>query len=1472
MTGDGSADLVRVTGGGVTVWHYLGNGRWAEPMLMQNPPNLPFDVQPQRLFLSDIDGDGCADLIYLDANCVRYWINQCGVRFEEERTIDHIPTGQINRLRIADMRGSGTAGLLWTMPDVTRNRATYFYLDFSGGGKPYLLNKIDNGVGRITEVEYSTSAREAAGSTQKAYLPVVIPVVTRMVITDAATGASTTTNYRYHDGYYDGILREFGGFGRVDEDTLGDAFVPTLRTTTWFHNGRASEAQSTPIILTERKRLRAVRGRIFRQERYMPDDSPLSDNPFDRREQTWRVDTLETAGGTVYLPRLETVTRSTLEREPDVAGQIVTTNTAWDEHGNVTDTLEVSTTHGKTQQSLRTHIDFANDAAGRFLSRAWRVRQFDADDTLIADTITLYDGQAEGAVGAQGLTTTRSHLVLTDALVNDVYGSNVPDFAALSYFRRDDVAGWWVDQAKYERIDGADGLHGNVTNAKGAMIRFDFDANKTYPTRIVDPVGNETLVEHDYRICRVAKLTEASGATRLTQYDSLARLIASAEPGASAEQPTLRYTYETGNVPVTVTTLLFPTATVDQPIQRRDLFDGMGRLLEQRVRHADAEVIETGYLYGVRGLPVRQFLARVATSEHFAVAEDALHHTLHYDALGRLVRHQNADGSVRTYTYGALSVEERDEEDNAPDSPHFGTPTRRLFDATGRVHTVEYHTHAAIVRSNYEYDVKGNLITYTDALGNRVRFWYDLLGRTLRVERPEQTTLTVYDAVGNAVDSWGRDEQHVHREYDLCNRVASISYGEAIVHYSYHDAGTLPVEAGQYTAGGRCFRIDDESGTTWLDYDQSGRIATKKIRPVESDQTHEINYRYRADQQLESLVYPDNGSGRREVTYEYDLVGRLQRVPELIDAIEYDLSNRRTRVRHANGVEQAWEYAPTTQRLTAIRLEDQTDSAIHELHYETDLVGNIIRIISPDAKYTADYVYDGVYQLVSARTNVGESWQYSYDAAGNLTLKSDVGSYHYGENGAAATCLTSAGADVYAYTSQGQIANAPFGACIYDALGNLRRITQTDGASVDYVYNHSGERSWVHGNGIDIRTPDMLFNIEAGAMVLNLFDGQGVVARQYTNGEVLFLHPDHLGGLAVVTAQNGSVVNRLRYDPFGKVIENVGGGTPQPIGFTGGAFDSWSNLLYLTSRYYSPMLGRFISPDPIVARVDDPLTWASYTYCRNNPLLYVDPSGRGLLGILIGAVAIVGLVAVVVITGGSAAVIVGVVAGMIIGGVVGGLAAKAKGGDFEDIVTGALVGAAIGGWAALASVYAGPGTAAKLGLEGFWGGVVSGGINGAINGTGMGLTTGYAGGRGSLDDVVKKTLVGAFVGLVTGAILGALLYKQPSPKSLRERLSDQIKGVTQGPTDTADLRSWLTWLDNTRSLPGNLLNTVKSYALEQALPYATTQVGQVVVTNVIAGAYSLDYERDTIEDIGGALVLKEVGVPLSGLLLNKALS
>jgi RHS repeat-associated protein len=118
---------------------------------------------------------------------------------------------------------------------------------------------------------------------------------------------------------------------------------------------------------------------------------------------------------------------------------------------------------------------------------------------------------------------------------------------------------------------------------------------------------------------------------------------------------------------------------------------------------------------------------------------------------------------------------------------------------------------------------------------------------------------------------------------------------------------------------------------------------------------------------------------------------------------------------------------------------------------------------------------------------------------------------------------------------------------------------------------------------------------------------------------VEYVVTDALGNVRVITDEQGNVVERHDYLPFGEecltgpCASNPGGGAGQPRKFTGKERDAETGLDYFGARYYGSKIGRFTTVDPVYTwneNLLDPQRWNRYAYARNNPLRYVDPDGK----------------------------------------------------------------------------------------------------------------------------------------------------------------------------------------------------------------------------------------------------------------------
>ena len=353
MSGDGLTDLVRVRNGEICYWPNLGYGRFGVKVTMSRSPWLDsadlFDQR--RVRLADIDGSGATDLIYLGTDGVTLYSNQSGNSWSAAHRLAPFPrVDQLSSVFAVDLLGNGTACLVWSSPLPGDTSRPMRYIDLMGGQKPHLLVRTSNNLGAEMRLTYASSTRfyladKEAGAPWITRLPFPVHVVERVETYDHISGSRFVTRYSYHHGFFDGIEREFRGFGRIDQWdteefatlTAGDARaadkgeaasqVPPVWTRTWFDTGAWNrrdlaadgstdvareyyrppaatdrggpaglDASVIPPNLSaeeEREARRALKGTILRREVYGRDGSAVEGIPFTVTEQNYVVRRLQ---------------------------------------------------------------------------------------------------------------------------------------------------------------------------------------------------------------------------------------------------------------------------------------------------------------------------------------------------------------------------------------------------------------------------------------------------------------------------------------------------------------------------------------------------------------------------------------------------------------------------------------------------------------------------------------------------------------------------------------------------------------------------------------------------------------------------------------------------------------------------------------------------------------------------------------------------------------------------------------------------------------------------------------------------------------------------------------------------------------------------------------------------------------------------------------------------------------------------
>ena len=106
-----------------------------------------------------------------------------------------------------------------------------------------------------------------------------------------------------------------------------------------------------------------------------------------------------------------------------------------------------------------------------------------------------------------------------------------------------------------------------------------------------------------------------------------------------------------------------------------------------------------------------------------------------------------------------------------------------------------------------------------------------------------------------------------------------------------------------------------------------------------------------------------------------------------------------------------------------------------------------------------------------------------------------------------------------------------------------------------------------------------------------------------------YLLTDHLGSIDLVLDEQGDVVERRDFLPYGaeRLSEDLDSDTDHK--FTGKELDDETGLYYYGARYYDPLTGRFTVLDPWEGDLSNPQSLNKYTYVLNNPIKFVDPTG-----------------------------------------------------------------------------------------------------------------------------------------------------------------------------------------------------------------------------------------------------------------------
>ena len=192
----------------------------------------------------------------------------------------------------------------------------------------------------------------------------------------------------------------------------------------------------------------------------------------------------------------------------------------------------------------------------------------------------------------------------------------------------------------------------------------------------------------------------------------------------------------------------------------------------------------------------------------------------------------------------------------------------------------------------------------------------------------------------------------------------------------------------------------------------------------------------------------------------------------------------------------------------------------------------------------------------------------------------------------------------------------------------MQRLQRT-GVDVTFTYDHSGIRTGkrVNRNGA---ITEHSFYTQNGTIVGEtrrhpngnidrlefIYDEAGRPLQLIFNGRIYNYVLNLQGDVQQIRrATDGVVVATYLYNAWGQLLSSTGSmAESNPLRYRGYFWCSAAEMYYLQSRFYDPVVGRFLNWDGLVSTGQGFLGFNMFTYCNNNPVMHIDPSGYIMAG------------------------------------------------------------------------------------------------------------------------------------------------------------------------------------------------------------------------------------------------------------------
>jgi RHS repeat-associated protein len=440
--------------------------------------------------------------------------------------------------------------------------------------------------------------------------------------------------------------------------------------------------------------------------------------------------------------------------------------------------------------------------------------------------------------------------------------------------------------------------------------------------------------------------------------------------------------------------------------------------------------------------------------------------------------------------------------------------------------------------------------------------------------------------------------------YDALNRVMKITYPadannnrkELIPEYNragalkqvYFDGNQYVQNIGYNAKGQRLIIAYGNNLMTRYTYDdQTFRLARMRTE----------RYTYSQDGNEELYAY-EAGTVKQDFANSYDKVGNITNIHDatpgggvfgldgLLRSFGYDALYR---LLSATGRENQPDALYWND---SYRSDDANTTTPYTQTYQYDLMGNMNELHKSGANsYTRTYNHNN--NLLEDFEAGANTFYYEYDDCGNQIKENEERNFQwdYGDKLRLYYNQTAPGNEPSVYTHY-----------LYDAAGyRVKKLTRTAGGNWETITYIDGIIEYRENDANEYQSITHIMDDTRRIATIREGDDFGD-----TTPAIKYNLDDHLGSSNVMVDENGTLVNREEYYPFGET--SFGSYAKKRYRFCGKEKDEESGLYYYGARYYAPWLCRFVSVDPKAQKY---VQQTPFAYADNNPINKMDYNGEG---------------------------------------------------------------------------------------------------------------------------------------------------------------------------------------------------------------------------------------------------------------------